>query len=340
MKIDLHNYEAFFLDYKEGNLSAAQEKELFVFLEIHPELKAELDSFEEFVLEPEMLFENKSSLKKEDFSDEALIAYTEGVADAKSKRQIEEIASQNTDLKKELALYSNAVLVADAEIKFPNKSKLKRGGVIIYLQSNPVYFRMAAAILLLVGLFFLVAKVNQNADAENIKPVLADDSKKQIETPVKNNNTVQLPKEKAPNLALANEENVKLPNQNLQAKQIKKNDTPIFATNTVISTNTIAVNNPVNNPDTVSTKNIPAINTTLVDNNTYKSYYNYSSDADEEKEPVTASVTPAKKTFFQKLAGAARKVNEFGVKNVKGEEKQNTNLLSIGGLVVSETVSN
>lgn len=343
MQIDLHNYEAFFLDYKEGNLDAAQEQELFAFLETHPELKAELDSFEELVLEPEVLFENKYFLKKNEFGDEAIITYTEGLADAKSRKLIEETASENVAFKNELNLYKSAVLVADAEIKFPNKTKLKRGGVVIYLQSNPAYLRVAAAILLMLGLFFLVSKLNENPNSENKKPVLANENKKQNESPVKNN-SVQLPQEKTPELAVAKEENVKVKQsrQNNSVKQIKKNDPPVFATNTVtVVKDIIVLNNNANNPDTVNSKTVPVINTNVADNNTtYKSYYNYATDDEDEKQPVTASATPAKKTFFQKITGAARKVNDFGVKKVNGEEDQNKNSLNIGGFVLSETISN
>jgi hypothetical protein len=344
MQVNLHNYESFFLDYKEGNLNAAQEKELFAFLEVHPELKAELDSFEELVLETELFFDNKSSLKKNEFGDEVLIAYAEGLADEKNKKLIEETASQNTAFNKELNLYKSTVLVADAGIKFPKKTKLKRGGVVFYLQSNPAYLRVAAALLLLIGLFFLVSKVTSDPNSENKKPVLATEDKKQNENLVKNN-SLQLPNEKTPELAVAKEENVKVKreNKNHYPKQIKKNDpSPVFATNTVTIVKEVAVlNNNTNNPDTLNNKTIPAVNTTLADNSTsYKSYYNYSTNDEDEKQPVTASAAPVKKTFFQKLTGAARKVNGFGVKKVNGEENENKNSLNIGGFVVSETFSN
>ena len=45
-KIDLNNYEAWFLDYSEGNLSDGEHAELQMFLEKHPELRAELEGFE------------------------------------------------------------------------------------------------------------------------------------------------------------------------------------------------------------------------------------------------------------------------------------------------------
>lgn len=66
MKININNYEEWMIDYLEGNLSAAQEKELTEFLAFHPELKAELDLFNETKVQPDMdiVFANKESLKK------------------------------------------------------------------------------------------------------------------------------------------------------------------------------------------------------------------------------------------------------------------------------------
>ncbi|MDA9072069.1 hypothetical protein N9J85_00060 [bacterium] len=50
-KIGLHNYEAWFLDYSEGNLTENQMMELEVFLEQHPNLKQELTDFEVVLLQ-------------------------------------------------------------------------------------------------------------------------------------------------------------------------------------------------------------------------------------------------------------------------------------------------
>ena len=67
MSINKTNYEAFFLDYHEGNLSPQQVADLLLFVEQHPELKEEFESFENFVLEDlsSIEFENKSNLKKQ-----------------------------------------------------------------------------------------------------------------------------------------------------------------------------------------------------------------------------------------------------------------------------------
>ena len=65
-KINKHNYEAFFLDYYEKNLSTEEVAELMLFLENHPNLKEEFEDYEEIILEPDttVIFENKNSLKK------------------------------------------------------------------------------------------------------------------------------------------------------------------------------------------------------------------------------------------------------------------------------------
>lgn len=67
MNININNYEEWMIDYIEGNLSAAQEKELNEFLVFHPELKAELELFSATKLQPDMhvVFADKNSLKKQ-----------------------------------------------------------------------------------------------------------------------------------------------------------------------------------------------------------------------------------------------------------------------------------
>ena len=61
-KIDLNNYEAYFLDFMEGSLSAEEKHDLFTFLEKHHELKNEFElDFGEMALFPVTItFENKA----------------------------------------------------------------------------------------------------------------------------------------------------------------------------------------------------------------------------------------------------------------------------------------
>ncbi|MBK9190552.1 MAG: hypothetical protein IPM77_03080 [Crocinitomicaceae bacterium] len=69
-KINKHNYEAYFLDYLEGNLSAEEKADLFAFLEENPALKNELDlELNDLTLDPSsLIFADKNKLKAEDES--------------------------------------------------------------------------------------------------------------------------------------------------------------------------------------------------------------------------------------------------------------------------------
>ena len=60
--ININNYEAYLLDLAEGELSPADEKLLMLFLEKHPELKAEHELFEleKISADKNVIFENKS----------------------------------------------------------------------------------------------------------------------------------------------------------------------------------------------------------------------------------------------------------------------------------------
>ncbi len=66
MNINRQNYESWFLDYHEGTLTAAQAEELFAFLDQHPELRGEFESFEMIQLDAEEEFPSfdKSTLLK------------------------------------------------------------------------------------------------------------------------------------------------------------------------------------------------------------------------------------------------------------------------------------
>jgi hypothetical protein len=66
MNINRHNYEAWLLDYIEGNLSAEQVDELLVFLDANPDLKSTLDDYRNISFETgeDIPFDAKEALKK------------------------------------------------------------------------------------------------------------------------------------------------------------------------------------------------------------------------------------------------------------------------------------
>lgn len=123
-KINIHNYEAFFLDFAEGNLSPDQILEVEAFLEAYPDLRDELASFEIITLPPSKSETNKwSELKKpslEDLkSDSALrdtffVRAIENQLNSFEEKILNELIT-DTVFKKEYELWQNAVLPSGNE---------------------------------------------------------------------------------------------------------------------------------------------------------------------------------------------------------------------------------
>lgn len=130
MNINKHNYEAFFLDYHEGNLSPQQVAELLLFVEQHPELKEEFESFENISLTEfsNISFENKAELKKEitaDNKDYYFIGATENTLNAAEHELLNAFLKQHPHYFTELELFKKTKLTADTAVVFENKEQLK-----------------------------------------------------------------------------------------------------------------------------------------------------------------------------------------------------------------------
>jgi hypothetical protein len=131
MNINKNNYEAFFLDYHEGNLTPAQVAEVICFVEQYPELKEKLESFENFTIEDFSTFEfqNKSSLKKEitvDNKEEYFIKSVENILNTSEIGLLNDFLKRNPEHANELALFRKTKLKVDTSIVFENKNELKK----------------------------------------------------------------------------------------------------------------------------------------------------------------------------------------------------------------------
>lgn len=181
-EININNYEAFFLDYHEGNLSAEQVAALLLFVEQHSELKAQLDEFENVVLSDYESVEylDKGALKKgitavnkNDF----YIAKVENTLSPVEEQLLDSFLKQNPAERKEVALFYKTKLQPDTAIVFENKAALKhKAGVVITMYYA---IAVAASVVLLLGLFFL----NKNDDTDKIA-VLPVTQIKQSEKPM------------------------------------------------------------------------------------------------------------------------------------------------------------
>jgi hypothetical protein len=131
MNININNYEAYFLDYHEGNLSPQQVADLFLFLSQHPELKKEFEDFEQIVLEDfsAPVFENKDRLKKNitaENREEYFIRAVEGTLDTTELALLNSFLTSHPEFLTEFNLFQKTKLQADTRIVFENKPALKQ----------------------------------------------------------------------------------------------------------------------------------------------------------------------------------------------------------------------
>ncbi|HWY98681.1 MAG TPA: hypothetical protein VNY36_06325 [Bacteroidia bacterium] len=274
MSISQYNYEAYFLDYHERKLDAQATRELMAFLELHPELKQEFESFENISLndlEETIKFENKESLKKSitpvnaSNFDEMAIQYVEGSLNTKLTAELLAFVKQNPKYESELTAYNLTKLIPDTNIYFEDKKSLKRS---IRRPVAYYYWSAAATVALLIGIYFLVNPGNTVSPikiaANNNKP---DTSHIAVQPVPSNNNTVASQNVNQNNIAITpkNIKHTKLhssTNETPVVYHIKKNDSntiavqhknivPVHDTNPVIVTNNIALE-----PTDTSNKNM------------------------------------------------------------------------------------
>ena len=166
MRVTRDNYEAFFLDYLEGNLEEDKVDQFLDFLEQNPDLKEELQLFEQVAIpEEKVVFEGKQHLYKsaangEQLLDNRMIACFEGDLDDEERRLFESYLAAHPMLQKEYELFSKTRLVPDKNIHFPHKKKLyRKSGYAIALN----WMARAAAVLVLVwGINSLLPTINQH----------------------------------------------------------------------------------------------------------------------------------------------------------------------------------
>ena len=151
MKINRDNYEAYFLDYFEGQLSPEMVQEVLLFVEINPDLKNIFSDFESVTIigEDDIVFENKAGLKKNQVFatsqindsnyEEFLIGETEGILDVKQLSALDEFISINPQFENDRRLFSLAHLTTENEIVFEAKESLKQKAIPVGAISADTY---------------------------------------------------------------------------------------------------------------------------------------------------------------------------------------------------------
>ncbi|HKK81454.1 MAG TPA: hypothetical protein VJ909_04355, partial [Prolixibacteraceae bacterium] len=170
------NYEEWFIDWLDGNLSAGDEDKLRVFLRENPDLKAELDGIDIIKIEPENHDFDTSLLKKSTFDEhdvfeEACIRSIENDHNIPEEKEFQEYLARNPKAVEEYKLFKSTKIVPDKTIVYKGIQQLKRKRTL------PVY-RLAAAAVVIIAALFWFNRPNEHAvsipDVEimalNIKP--------------------------------------------------------------------------------------------------------------------------------------------------------------------------
>jgi hypothetical protein len=130
MKINRNNYEAFFIDYLEGNLDEKMVDDFIEFLQQNPDLKEELSLFETVSIgQEEITFSKKELLLKDKYDienefNQAAIARLEGDFSALEKIEFENYLSAHPDKQKEAELFSKTKLQPDKSLVFSKKKEI------------------------------------------------------------------------------------------------------------------------------------------------------------------------------------------------------------------------
>ena len=187
MEINTNNYEAYFIDYLEGNLDEQLVDEFIEFLQQNPDLKDELSLLEKVYIEPENIsFINKDNLFKQKLDSEkvfnkAVIANLEGDISVSDKLELEKYIIENAEKKRDVLLFGKTKLQPDKTIVFSKKKQLYHYSI----QRNVLLWAgSVAAILIIAFAFFtLIERPTNGIISETEIAKLEDKKVKKTTTP-------------------------------------------------------------------------------------------------------------------------------------------------------------
>ncbi|MDP3556997.1 MAG: hypothetical protein Q8T03_06450 [Bacteroidota bacterium] len=128
-KINLHNYEAFLIDYLDGNLENADIAQLKAFILVNPQLEIDLNdlNFPSFANES-IKVDFKNELKKTDafIEDEEIINYLENNLPEVQRKLFESKILKDRELASQLTEYKKTILQQEPSITFVTKAEFLR----------------------------------------------------------------------------------------------------------------------------------------------------------------------------------------------------------------------
>ncbi|MDC0257688.1 hypothetical protein OAK35_02985 [Crocinitomicaceae bacterium] len=160
-RISIFNYEAFYLDYLEGNLSEQDTKMLLQFLEEHPECRMEDEDLVLLDDTTPMTFSGKKDLKQIDENgpvaldnvEHFMIADAEGLLTDEKKAELNSVVTNDQELEATRRRYSAVYYTADESVVYGGKAELKQRKALVLWPyvSGAVAAAAVVAIMLLTG---------------------------------------------------------------------------------------------------------------------------------------------------------------------------------------------
>lgn len=200
MSINRNNYEEYFILYLDNELPLEIRSQVESFMQLHPDLKEELDLLMQYKLIPDtdIVFKGKEELLKKNAKSainfinypEWFTLYVDNELTGEEVNTIDQFILENPGLKKELLLTQKTKLQPE-KIIFEYKASLYRKEESTRL--IPLnWWKVAAAVILLLGISFAIYRVTNNKPASATEEGLAK-TREQLNNTVK---PVELNREK------------------------------------------------------------------------------------------------------------------------------------------------
>ena len=147
--ITKENYEIYFMDYMDGNLSARERAEVETFLLVHPDLRELLDGMNEVWLEvPVEVFDKKEEIKRtvrEREIEYYAIATAEGVITGEEQTWVDGNVDKDV-FEREVEMYAKVKVKPDPICRFEGKVGVyRKSGAVLFVKR---YAAMAAVVAL------------------------------------------------------------------------------------------------------------------------------------------------------------------------------------------------
>ncbi len=155
--INRNNYEAYIVDYWDGNLSPDLTEALFYFLNQHPEIKKEILDAGQFSLpQDDLTYDAKNEILRNEVGhsniDTFLVAELEQDLLPHEINELNLFLAAHPQYERDRNLFAHTKLKPGIALKYPNKNSLKKGSMMPLLRYSAV--AAAACLFVVLGLGF------------------------------------------------------------------------------------------------------------------------------------------------------------------------------------------